>query len=166
MSSQSRFERHGTGALPTVADVYWRGILPSQVIRAGSPRFRERAAPWSQAVFLSGAMSIPSVGPPQGRAVPPISPPLRDNEIGSPTRRLRRLLTQSLPRTSNDRWRPPVIETLEVHMDYAFDIYADIAELRAELAECILTRKERVETQARLDQLLAEADRRRETEEA
>ena len=104
--------------------------------------------------------------PPQGRAVPPISPPLRDNEIGSPTRRLRRLLTQSLPRTSNDRWRPPVIETLEVHLDYAFDIYADIAELRAELAECILTRRERAETKARLDKLLAEADRWRETEEA
>lgn len=98
--------------------------------------------------------------------MPPISPPLRDSEIGSPTRRLRRLLTQSLPRTSNDRWRPPVIETLEVHVNNAFDIYADIAELRAELAECILTRKERAETQARLDQLLAEADRRRETEEA
>ena len=86
--------------------------------------------------------------------------------IGSPTRRLRRLLTQSLPRTSNDRWRPPVIETLEVHMNNAFDIYAEIGELRAELAECILTRKERAETQARLDQLLAEADRQRETEEA
>ena len=98
--------------------------------------------------------------------MPPISPPLRDSEIGSPTRRLRRLLTQSLPRTSNDRWRPPVIETLEVHVNNAFDIYADIAELRAELAECILTRKESAETQARLDQLLAEADRRRETEEA
>ncbi len=98
--------------------------------------------------------------------MPPISPPLRANEIGSPTRRLRRLLTQSLHRTSNDRWQPPVIETLEVHMDYAFDIYADIAELRAEIAECILTRKERAEAQARLDQLLAEADRRRETEEA
>ncbi|MFC5422714.1 hypothetical protein ACFPOB_24430 [Bosea eneae] len=51
-------------------------------------------------------------------------------------------------------------------MNSAFDIYADIAELRAELAECILTRTERAETQARLDQLLAEADRRRETEEA
>ncbi len=51
-------------------------------------------------------------------------------------------------------------------MDNAFDIYAEIAELRAELAECILTRRERAETQVRLDQLLAEADRRRETEEA
>lgn len=51
-------------------------------------------------------------------------------------------------------------------MTNAFDIYADIAALRAELAECILTRKERTETQARLDQLLAEVDWRRETEEA
>jgi len=45
-------------------------------------------------------------------------------------------------------------------------IYQEIAELRAELAECILTRRELAETQARLAQLLAEADRRRETEEA
>lgn len=40
------------------------------------------------------------------------------------------------------------------------DIYAEIAELRAELTHCILTRKERRETQLRLDQALAEAERR------
>ena len=76
------------------------------------------------------------------------------------------MLTQSLPRTSNDRWRPPVIETKEAHMHNTICIHQEIAELRAELAECILTRKERAETQARLDQLLAEADRQRATEEA
>lgn len=40
------------------------------------------------------------------------------------------------------------------------DIYAEIAELRAELADCILTRKERAETQHRLEEALAEAERR------
>lgn len=40
------------------------------------------------------------------------------------------------------------------------DIYAEIAELRAELAHCILTRKERRETQLRLDRALVEAERR------
>ncbi|MGR9426272.1 hypothetical protein [Rhizobium leguminosarum] len=41
------------------------------------------------------------------------------------------------------------------------DIYQEIAEQRAELASCILTRKERKETQARLEAALAEAERRR-----
>ncbi|ETR79473.1 MULTISPECIES: hypothetical protein [Hyphomicrobiales] len=45
-------------------------------------------------------------------------------------------------------------------MENVHDIYAEIAELRAELAHCILTRKERRETQQRLDQALAEAERR------
>ncbi|MBY3060337.1 hypothetical protein HF263_30490 [Rhizobium leguminosarum] len=40
------------------------------------------------------------------------------------------------------------------------DIYAEIAELRAELAYCIMTRKERRDTQLRLDQALTEAKRR------
>lgn len=51
-------------------------------------------------------------------------------------------------------------------MHNAICIHQEIAELRAELAGSILTRKERAEAQARLDQLLAEVDRRRETEEA
>lgn len=42
-----------------------------------------------------------------------------------------------------------------------FDIHADIAELRAELAECILTRRERAATLQRLEALLAEVARRR-----
>lgn len=37
-----------------------------------------------------------------------------------------------------------------------FDIHADIAVLRAELAECILTRRERAATLKRLEALLAE----------
>jgi hypothetical protein len=41
------------------------------------------------------------------------------------------------------------------------DIYQEIAEQRAELTSCILTRKERKETQARLDAALVEAERRR-----
>ncbi|MFC3207574.1 MULTISPECIES: hypothetical protein [Hyphomicrobiales] len=45
-------------------------------------------------------------------------------------------------------------------MENVHDIYAEIAELRAELAHCILTRKERRETQQRLDQALTEAERR------
>ncbi|HEV2575454.1 MAG TPA: hypothetical protein VGU72_27215 [Beijerinckiaceae bacterium] len=52
-------------------------------------------------------------------------------------------------------------------MEDVRDIYAEIAELRAELAHCILTRRERHETQERLDQALVEAERRqRETEGA
>ncbi|CAA0129215.1 hypothetical protein [Starkeya nomas] len=47
------------------------------------------------------------------------------------------------------------------------DIYAEIAELRAELAHCILTRREHRETQLRLVQALTEADhRQREAEVA
>ena len=49
----------------------------------------------------------------------------------------------------------------EVHMTRVLDIYAEIAELRAELAECFLTRKERAETLRRLQEALAEAERRR-----
>ncbi|MDI4666925.1 MULTISPECIES: hypothetical protein [Xanthobacter] len=37
-----------------------------------------------QAIFLSSPSIIPAVRPRQGRAVPPILPPPRDNEIGSP----------------------------------------------------------------------------------
>ncbi|MGT2440994.1 hypothetical protein ACU4GH_40210 (plasmid) [Bradyrhizobium betae] len=40
------------------------------------------------------------------------------------------------------------------------DIYQEIAEQRAELMSCMLTRKERKETQARLNAALAEAERR------
>lgn len=45
-------------------------------------------------------------------------------------------------------------------MTEIYDIYAEIAEQRAELMYCILTRKERIETQRRLDAALAEAERR------
>ena len=45
-------------------------------------------------------------------------------------------------------------------MTQVHDIYAEIAELRAELDHCILTRKERAETLRRLDAARAEADRR------
>ena len=63
--------------------------------------------------------------------------------------------------------RASVIETKEVHMEDIRDIYAEIAELRAELAHCILTRRERRETQLRLVQALTEADhRQREAEVA
>jgi hypothetical protein len=52
-------------------------------------------------------------------------------------------------------------------MEDVHDIYAEIAELRAELAHCILTRKERRETQQRLDRALTEAEhRQREAEGA
>jgi hypothetical protein len=54
--------------------------------------------------------------------------------------------------------RASVIETKEVHMEDIRDIYAEIAELRAELAHCI--RRERRETQLRLVQALTEADHR------
>lgn len=43
-----------------------------------------------------------------------------------------------------------------------FDIHAEIAELRAELADCILTRRERAATLQRLETLLAEVARCRE----
>lgn len=46
-----------------------------------------------------------------------------------------------------------------------FDIHAEIAELRAELADCILTREEHAEALRRLEKLLAEVARRREEEE-
>ncbi len=46
------------------------------------------------------------------------------------------------------------------------DIHADIAELRAELSDCILTRQERAATLRRLETLLAEVERRREAEGA
>lgn len=45
------------------------------------------------------------------------------------------------------------------------DIYQEIAEQRAELMYCILTRKERRETQERLEAALAEAERRLRAEE-
>ena len=46
-------------------------------------------------------------------------------------------------------------------MNEIHDIYQEIAELRAELSDCILTRKERKETQQRLQEAVAEAERRR-----
>lgn len=46
-----------------------------------------------------------------------------------------------------------------------FDIHADIAELRAELSDCILTRGERAATLRRLEALLAEVARRRDEAE-
>lgn len=45
------------------------------------------------------------------------------------------------------------------------DIYQEIAEQRAELMGCILTRKERKEAQQRLEAALAEAERRLREEE-
>ncbi|WP_371349453.1 hypothetical protein [Ancylobacter sp. IITR112] len=45
-------------------------------------------------------------------------------------------------------------------MTKVLDIYAEIAELRAELAHCIFTCKQRRESQRRLEELLAEAERR------
>jgi hypothetical protein len=45
-------------------------------------------------------------------------------------------------------------------MTMVLDIYAEIAELRAELTHCILTRKERRDAQRRLEELLAEAEHR------
>jgi hypothetical protein len=41
-----------------------------------------------------------------------------------------------------------------------FDIHADIVELRAELSDCILTRRERAATLRRLEGLLTEVARR------
>jgi hypothetical protein len=40
------------------------------------------------------------------------------------------------------------------------DIWQDIEELRAELANCHLTRKQRIGTQRRIEALLAEVERR------
>lgn len=67
---------------------------------------------------------------------------------------------RSLTRPSNARWPASVIDTKEVHMTMVLDIYAEIAELRAELTHCILTRKERRDAQRRLEELLAEAEHR------
>lgn len=50
-------------------------------------------------------------------------------------------------------------------MNTIIDIHAEIAELRAELSGCILTRKERAETLRRLEVALTEAERRRKAEE-
>lgn len=73
--------------------------------------------------------------------------------------------TRSLTRPSNT-WSPAsVIETKEVHMTRVLDIYAEMAELRAELVRCILTRKERRESLERLKQLVAEAERGQREEE-
>lgn len=45
-------------------------------------------------------------------------------------------------------------------MTQLLDIHAEITELRAELAHCILTRKERRDGLRRLEELLTEAERR------
>jgi len=45
-------------------------------------------------------------------------------------------------------------------MTRILDIYAEMAELRAELTQCILTRKERSDALRRLEELRAEAQRR------
>lgn len=50
-------------------------------------------------------------------------------------------------------------------MTRVLDIYAEMAELRAELVRCILTRKERRESLERLKQLVAEAERGQREEE-
>jgi predicted ATP-grasp superfamily ATP-dependent carboligase len=50
-------------------------------------------------------------------------------------------------------------------MTRILDIYTEMAELRVELSHCILTRKERRESLRRLEELLAEAERRRHEEE-
>lgn len=67
---------------------------------------------------------------------------------------------RSLTRHANARSSAFVIETKEVPMTEIYDIYAEIAEQRAELMYCFLTRKERIATQRRLDAALAEAARR------
>ncbi|MFG1465850.1 hypothetical protein V5F77_23490 [Xanthobacter sp. DSM 24535] len=46
-------------------------------------------------------------------------------------------------------------------MKTVIDIHAEIAELRAELAHCMLTVKERKETLRQLNDMLVEAERRR-----
>lgn len=65
------------------------------------------------------------------------------------------------------RCRSPisVIETTERTMTDSFDIHAEIAELRAEIADCLLTREELTEALRRLEDLLAEVERRRREEE-
>ena len=68
--------------------------------------------------------------------------------------------SRSLTRPSNARWSASVIETQEVHMRDVRDIYQEIAEQRAELMHCPMTRKERKEVQRRLEAALAEAERR------
>lgn len=50
-------------------------------------------------------------------------------------------------------------------MTDSFDIHAEIAELRAEIANCLLTREELTEALRRLEELLAEVERRRREEE-
>jgi len=45
------------------------------------------------------------------------------------------------------------------------DIHAEIAELRAEIADCLLTREELTEALRRLEDLLAEVERCRREEE-
>lgn len=74
--------------------------------------------------------------------------------------------SRSLTRPSNARPPASVIETKEAFMTQISDIYAEIAELRAELAHCILTRNERAEAQRRLEAALAEAEGRRGAEGA
>ena len=49
-------------------------------------------------------------------------------------------------------------------MTHILDIFAEISELRAELASTVLTRAERTETLQRLDAALTEAERRPEEE--
>ena len=106
---------------------------------------------------------IPAVGPHQGRAVvPQFSAATRRaaTENRHPHAPALPVAARSLTRPSSARRPASVIETTEVHMENVHDIYAEIAELRAELAQCILTRKERREAQQRLDQALTEAERR------
>lgn len=65
------------------------------------------------------------------------------------------------------RCRSPVsvIETTETTMTDPFDIHAEIAELRAEITNCLLTREELADALRRLEDLLAELERRRREEE-
>jgi len=44
-------------------------------------------------------------------------------------------------------------------MTMVLDIHTEIAELRAELAHCVLTRKERAEALRRLEELLTRTER-------
>ena len=55
--------------------------------------------------------------------------------------------------------------TKEIQMRDVRDIYQEIAEQRAELMHCPMTRKERKEAQRRLEAALAEAERRLREEE-
>lgn len=50
-------------------------------------------------------------------------------------------------------------------MTNSFDIHAEIAELRAEITNCLLTREELADALRRLEDLLAEVERRRREEE-